>query len=438
MKRRNLLARALSAAGVAAAAPAFAQTAATGGFDWRRHDGQAVNLMFNNHPWSQAMRDMVAEFTARTGIRTRMEIFNEEQFRARLTTLMQGRSPELDVYMSLTSREGAVFRRAGWYADLAPMLADPALTAPDFDYEDFSPSIRQASTFGRQVVAVPINQEGPLLYWRKDVFERLGIAEPRFLEDLPAAAAAIKAREPGIGPWAARGLRGAVAYAFAGFVYNLGGSFATPDGKPGLSQPATVKALGMYAGLLKDHGPPGALNHTFTQVIELVGQGRVAMAHESSNEFANLTRFPGRAGDLGVKVLPPGRETGISKPVAIGWALAVSAHSRRQPAAWHFLQWATGKEVQAKLIQAGVAPPRASVFRGPAFEAWAAEAPIRRAWADALVALGRDGTGTYQPPTERVPEARDLIGNAVQQVVLGRATAEEAARAADAELAKLQ
>lgn len=437
MKRRSLLGGALSGAAVVAA-PGRAQSPAPGGFDWRRHDGQTVNLMFNNHPWSQAMRDMVAEFTARTGIRTRMEIFNEEQFRARLTTLMQGRSAELDVYMSLTSREGAVFRRAGWYADLAPMLADPAMTAPDFDYEDFSASIRQASTFDRQVVAVPINQEGPLLYWRKDVFERLGIAEPGVLEDIPAAAAAIKARESGIGPWAARGLRGAIAYAFAGFVHNLGGSLATPDGKPGLSQPATVKALEMYAGLLKDNGPPGALNHTFTQVIELLGQGRVAMAHESSNEFANLMRFPDRAKDLGVKVLPPGRETGISKPVAIGWTLAISAHSRRQPAAWHFLQWATGKEVQAKLIQAGVAPPRASVFRGPAFEAWAAEMPIRRAWADALVALGRDGTGIYQPPTDRVPEARDLMGNAVQQVVLGRATAQEAARAADVELAKLQ
>ena len=60
------------------AAPAGAQ-----GFNWRSQDGQTVNLMFNNHPWSQAMREMVADFTAKTGIKTRMEIFNEEQFRAR-------------------------------------------------------------------------------------------------------------------------------------------------------------------------------------------------------------------------------------------------------------------------------------------------------------------------------------------------------------------
>ena len=433
MTRRSFLAGAMLAAATLVAAPAGAQ-----GFNWRSQDGQTVNLMLNNHPWSQAMREMVADFTAKTGVKTRMEIFNEEQYRARLSTLMQGRSADVDVFMSLTSREGAVFNRAGWYADLAPLMADKALTAPDFDYEDFGASIRSASTFGNQVVALPINQEGPLFYWRKDIFERCRIAEPKALEDIPAAAAAIKACDANQGAWAARGIRGVTPYALAAFVYNSGGSFATPDGKPGLAQPNSVKGLEMYSNLLKDYGPPGALNHTFTQVIELLGQGRVAMTHESSNEFANIMRFPNRSSDLGVKVLPPGRETGISKPVAIGWTVAISAHSKRQPAAWLFLQWATSPEVQGKLVQAGVAPPRASVFGGEAFKAWAAEMPIRRAWADALIELGRTGTGVYQSPTDRIPEARDMIGGAMQQIVQGKATPAEAAKAADVELAKLQ
>jgi multiple sugar transport system substrate-binding protein len=433
MTRRNFLAGAMLAAAALTAAPVAAQE-----FNWRSQDGQTINLMFNNHPWSQAMREMVADFTTKTGIKTRMEIFNEEQYRARLTTLMQGRSSDVDVFMSLTSREGAVFNRAGWYADLAPMMADKTLTAPDFNYEDFGASIRSASTFGQQVVGLPINQEGPLFYWRKDIFERCKIAEPKALEDIPAAAAAIKACDASQGAWAARGIRGVTPYALAGFVYNSGGSFATPDGKPGLAQPNTVKGLEMYSNLLKDYGPPGALNHTFTQVIELLGQGRVAMTHESSNEFANIMRFPSRSNDLGVKVLPPGKETGISKPVAIGWTIAISAHSKRQPAAWLFLQWATSPEVQGKLVTAGVAPPRASVFGGEAFKAWAAEMPIRKAWADALIELGRTGTGVYQSPTDRIPEARDLIGGAMQQVVQGKATAAEAAKAADVELAKLQ
>jgi len=414
-------------------APAHAQN-----FDWRANEGRTITLLLNNHPWSQAMREMSAEFTAQTGIRARIEIFNEEQFRARLTTLMQGRSSDVDVFMSLPSREGQVFKRAGWYTDLAPLIADRALTAPDSNYEDFGSGMRQQGTLDGLVATLPINQEGPLFYWRRDIFARCNIAEPRFVEDILEAARALRACDANQGVWAARGLRGAIPYALTGFINNLGGSYATPDGRPGLCQPATIRGIETYASLLKDFGPPGALNHTFTQVIELLGQGRIAMTHESSNEFANIMRFAGRADDIGVRVLPPGREAGTSRPVVIGWGLAVSAYSRQRNAAWTFLQWTTSTEVQTRLVQAGVAPPRASVFQGPAFASWVQEQPIRRAWADALVELGRTGTGVYQSPTDRIPEARDMIGNAVQQVVLGRASARDAACAADAELARLQ
>lgn len=68
MVRRSLIIGAALAA-VLAAAPAAAQD-----FNWRAQNGQTINLMFNNHPWSQAMRDMVVDFTAKTGIKARMEI----------------------------------------------------------------------------------------------------------------------------------------------------------------------------------------------------------------------------------------------------------------------------------------------------------------------------------------------------------------------------
>lgn len=407
-------------------------------FDWRKFEGESINLLVNNHPWTQAVRDMADEFTEKTGIDVNMEVFNEEQFRARLTTLLQAKSPEIDVFMSLKAREGEVFNSAGWYADLTPMLNDASMTAPDYNFEDFGEALRQAETIGGKVVGVPLNLEGPLFYWRKDIFEECGIAEPQALEDLLPAAEKLKECKPDMAAWTSRGLRGAVPYGMAGFIYNMGGDFKTADGKPGLCQPNSVKGLELYATLLGQYGPPGAANHTFTQVIELIGQGRAAMGHESSNEFANLMRFPERAEDLGVKVLPPSRETGISKPVVIGWGLSISEFSDSKGPAWYFLQWVTSKEVQEALVEAGVAPPRTSVFEGEAFKTWTSELPIRQAWADALVEISKTGTAVYQSPTTRIPEARDIIGNAVQQVMLGQAEARAAACAADEELAKLQ
>jgi multiple sugar transport system substrate-binding protein len=134
-------------------------------------------------------------------------------------------------------------------------------------YRDFGASIRDASTFGKKIVALPINQEGPLFYWRKDIFEKCKINEPMALEDIPIAAAALKTCDPSIGPWAARGLRSSVPYALTAFINNLGGNYSTPDGKPGLSQDNTLKGLILYSNLLKDYGPPGALNHTFRNLL---------------------------------------------------------------------------------------------------------------------------------------------------------------------------
>jgi multiple sugar transport system substrate-binding protein len=224
----------------------------------------------------------------------------------------------------------------------------------------------------------------------------------------------------------------------AAFVHNSGGDFKTADGKPGMCQPNTIKGVELYANMLKNYGPAGAANHTFTQVIELLGQGRIAMTHESSNEFANIMRFPERARDLGVKVLPKGRDTGISRPVVLGWGVSVSAHSQKKGPAWHFLQWVTSTETQTRLVNAGVAPPRASVFNGPEFAKWTSELPVRKAWADSLIEISGSGTSVYQSPTDRVPEARDLIGGAVQRIFLGQAGARDALCAVDQELAKLQ
>ncbi len=433
---RRLAAIAVAAATLMLGSPAVQAQS----FDWKKHDGQTINLLLNNHPWSQAVRDMAGEFTAKTGIKLRVEIFNEEQFRARLTTMMQAKSSDFDVFMSLKFREGATYDKAGWYANLSPLLASPAATAADFNFNDFGEGLRRAETVNGRLVGLPINLEGPLFYWNKEIFSKCNVAEPMFLEELPEAAAKLKAC-PARGDatvWAARGIRGAISYAVSAFIYNSGGDFATPDGKPGLCQPGSVKGAEMYANLLKDYGPPGAANHTFTQVIEMLGQGRLAMTHESSNEFANIMKFPGRSSDIGVKVLPRGKVSGISKPIVFGWGVSVSNFSTKKEAAWTFLQWATSNEMQTRLVKNGVAPPRSSVFNGPEFKAWTTELPIRQAWANSLIEISKTGTAVSFPPTDRVIEARETVGGGVQRIFLGQASARDSMCQVDADLAKLQ
>ncbi|SFU70775.1 carbohydrate ABC transporter substrate-binding protein, CUT1 family [Methylobacterium sp. 174MFSha1.1] len=419
---------------LAGAAPAAAE-----GFDWKRYDGQTINLVLTNHPWGNAVREMAQQFTDKTGIKLRIEILNEDPQRARLNTLLQAKSSDVDVYISLKIREGAVYNKAGWYADVAPMLNDPSQTAPDFKIDDFGAGLIRNETFGGRLTGLPINVEGPLFYWRKDIFAKCNVTVPEYLEDILDAARKIKACDPSINAWAARGVRNAVPYPMAAFVFNMGGGFKSVDGtKPGLCRPESVAGLTLYTDLLKDYGPVGATNHSFPQVVELLGQGKVAMTHESSNEFSNIMKYPGREDDLGIKLLPKGRASGVSQPIGFGWGLSISEYSRRKGPSWYFLQWATSPEMQATLVDRGVAPSRTSVFEGEGMRAWASQKPVRQQWVAAVSEISRRGTGDYASPTDRVPETREIIGRAAQEVVLGQKTPQQAACDADAALLKLQ
>jgi ABC-type glycerol-3-phosphate transport system substrate-binding protein len=44
-----------------------------------------------------------------------------------------------------------------------------------------------------KLVGLPINLEGPLFYWNKEIFKKCNVAEPMYLEELPEAAAKLKA-----------------------------------------------------------------------------------------------------------------------------------------------------------------------------------------------------------------------------------------------------
>jgi multiple sugar transport system substrate-binding protein len=146
-------------------------------------------------------------------------------------------------------------------------------------------------------------------------------------------------------------------------------------------------------------------------------------------------KFPHRQADTGVMLLPPG--PGGSKPTVIGWGVSLSAFSKHQPAAWYFVQWATSKTMDATLALQGIAPPRRSVADSPQYRAWLAQVPVRADWAKLLNTMGDTGTSEVGPPYRRQPQAREIVGDAIDRVLLGQASAHDAACAADKHLAAM-
>jgi multiple sugar transport system substrate-binding protein len=411
--------------------------AATGAssFDWKKYSGTTLNFLADDNPVGVLLKKHAPEFTALTGIRVNVLLFSEQQFRQRLTTILQAKSDQVDVFMSLVSLEGLLYRRAGWYADLTPLVHDASQTAPDYDFSDFGAGVARSSAVNGQLTGIPVNIEGPVLYYRKDVLAKCGLTLPKALSQIETAAAALKKCVPNMVPFATRGLAPALPYTFSNFLHNFGGAYLTGAGRSALATPPTLKAIAYYATLLKEYGPPGVVNYSFPQLTALYGNGQAVMSFESSNEFGKVVATPGRAQDTGVTVLPPGPAG--SFPTVIGWELSVSAFSAHKEAAWYFLQWATGRQMEVTLGLEGLAPPRTSPWKAPAFVNWLAAVPVRREWAAALATLSRTGTGQVGPNILLQPQARQIIGNAVDSVILGQATPQTAAAGADQQIDKL-
>jgi multiple sugar transport system substrate-binding protein len=408
------------------AAGAVVSNAHAADFDWKKFQGKTVNFLANNNPVSQALLTHKADFEKLTGITLKVDSYQEQQMRQRLVTVMNAHSDEVDVFMSLPSREGAQFAAAGWYADLTPMTRNEV--APDYDYAGLSQALLKAATYDGKLTSMPMNIEGPVLYYRTDIFKKCGVDQPKTISDIEAAARRIKACDPNVTPFVSRGLKPALPYTFSNFLHNMGGSYMV-DGKSALCSPKDKEALQAYSRLLRDYGPPGVVNYSFYQISALYRSGRAAMAFEASNELRTVMEGGARLKDTALIPLPAG--DGGDAPTAIGWGIAVSAYSKQPDAAWYFVQWATSPAVQKLMAVQGIAPPRSAVANDPDYRKWIEEEPVRKEWQAALDVLAAKGTSEVGYPIVANPESREFIGQAVQDLILNQKPVDQACAEAD-------
>jgi multiple sugar transport system substrate-binding protein len=272
-------------------------------FDWKKFQGQTISFLANANPIGAAILKHKSEFEAKTGIKVVSDRYPEQQMRQRLLTALNARSDEFDVFMTLPSLEAPKFAKSGWYAD----LSDRVKSAPrDYDLGGLNKSLLEAGTIDGHLTSIPINVDGPVLFYRKDLLKKCGVKLPSRLEEFNNVLARLKACEPTVTPFVTRGLKQAVAFAYSAFLHNMGGRYMQ-DGKSAFCSSEGKAALGLYGKLLREYGPRGVVNASFYQISDLYRAGRAAIAFESINQLDTITENPARIGDTGVALLPPGK-----------------------------------------------------------------------------------------------------------------------------------
>jgi len=430
--RRKALKIGDGAAGVLAA-PSIMKVARaqTGGFNWKKFAGQSIEVSLTLGPRADVLRRHEKEFTDLTGIKVGSEAVPEQQHRQQVVIQFNSGNPQFDVLSVSWHVQKRLIGRAKWLIDMKPMLADGQLTAPDYDFPDFTPGgLRWATQGDGRMDTLPLNIDPWMIYYNKELFAAKGLAFPKTFEEIVMAAEKLTDKASGQFGWVSRGLKNANVPVWTSFM--LGHDVDPVDPKTVKLQTTTdgaIAAAELYKKLNRDYAPPGTVGFNWNEAQTSFSQGKIGMWIDGIG-FAPPLEDPTKSrivGKVGYGVMPQGPKARHS--ATFGDGIGVAAGSKKKEAAYLYCQWATSKLMCNRLLQSGGGSPcRASPYKSPEV---IAGLKLPRDWLSCLeasAAIGRPGLPEIVPVTE----FRDVFGVGLTNTIGGADARAEMQKATEA------
>jgi len=400
----------LVAAGGLVAAATVGCSANTGGGD--SGGSTTVKVTMANHVWTENVKKAIPEFEKASGLKIEITQLAEDQLSDQYNVKLNAGTSEIDVMMYRPLQEGRLFAQNKYFAD----LTSKAKADATWNLADFQAAPIAATTYQGKVVGVPIITEREVLYYRKDLLQKAGLSVPKTLDELEAAAKAIKAANPDVAGFVARTSKSPAVTQFSSFLYSMGGDWVDASGKAAVNSDAAKKAYAFYGGLIRNYGPANvSTDMSWPEAMAIFTQGKAAFYTEADSLYKNATD-PAKskvADTVGFAVFPAGPAG--SKPYNIpSWALGINDASKNQANAWKFILWATSKEQTLAQQKGGIPGARASV--------WAdadGTSSYPKDLAEAIAASAKGGVDHDRPIVAQVVKAREAVGQPIVDSIKG-------------------
>lgn len=270
--------------------------------------------------------------------------------------------------------------------------------------------------------ASPISEETRCLYYRKDLLDKAGVKPPTTFDE--ARDAAKKLTSGGVYGW---GVPGGIEYAtlqtFTSFYLGYGARFLKDPKTCGFDSPEFRAALTFYTDLyLKDKvTPPDSPTYGNQQLEQQFTDGKIAMFIDGPWFWTALNKakvsFLDQVGIVGIPAGPKGQFGFLG-----GWPLVMWKTAKNKDAAWKWIKFATDPKGQLATLSnaGGNIPGRKSISTIPPWNA----APVD------IFVKQMEIAYPYQYPDAEIPQMGtlevDAVQTAVQSVMLGQATVDEA------------
>ncbi len=232
---------------------------------------------------------------------------------------------------------------------------------------------------GDTIYGFPDDGDVFILYYRKDVFEEMGLSVPTTWDEFYEVSKAITdAKAPDMYGSAFMRARGLLQYFYQERARVEGCKFFDAETmKATINGPGCVKAL---AGMVKDNTtmPPGIEAWGFVETLAAFNAGQSAMLQS----WPPVGRWSAGYGtdDIAMQWVPPSvvaGKVGYALPpgghpqLAAGFAMAVSSSSKNKDAAYLYIQWINSIDISHQRVQLPYAlrdPFRKSHFSSPEYQ----------------------------------------------------------------------
>lgn len=391
---------------------------AAGSFDWRKQAGQTIRVLVPKIAGTDFLEPLVPEFEKLSGIKVNWEKLGEDQQRQKLQVELTSGMADVDVFGSHTGQQGKAFLQAGWYELLEPWAKDPNLTAPGYEFSDWDGNVlAQLASVDGKLVGLLMFAIAFSFYYRKDLFQAAGLGAPKTMEEMEEAAKKLTDKRKNQFGMLLRGQPAPAIGVWPAFLHNFGGAWLTADGRPAMNAPECVDSIKYYGRMVREYGPPGGINLNWPQAQDFFLQGKGAMFVDTSVLVGNFEdpKMSTIVDKVGYAPLPAGK--GGQIPGLNGWIWAMYGKSKKKEAAWYFIQWATGKEMSARLQRRGIQQGRRSAWQDAEFQTgFGSKHPDLVQTMQFSYAKGK---AFLYPPYVNVALARDTIGEVIATSIQG-------------------
>lgn len=398
-------------------------------FNWQRFKGEHIEALLIKNTQGDIMVQNLKEFQDLTGITVGVDQPAEQQQRQKLAVEFASGQTTFDVVYYSFHVQKRLFGKNKWVRDVRDYLNDPTMTAPEFDWNDFSEAGKGwATEADGRIDALPNKIDYFILYCNKDIFAAKNVALPKTYDDVVNAAKTLHDPGKNIYGFTGRGLKNANTILWTAML--LGWDMDAIDSKLGLNttSPDAIESAKMYQNLMKNYAPPGVGGFNWNESQSAFALGQVAMWWDGLG-FATPLEDPKTSkvvGKVAYVVQPKGPKAQFAPMTGDG--MGISSFSKKPGPAWYFSMWAASKGILAKSLAAGSgAQARNSVYTN-------ADAlknlTVPKEWIDTIIASGKIGRPAL-PIVVPVTEFRDIFGVALNNMINGADPATELKKAQD-------